>query len=163
MHLTKGQKQLVLQWIAEGLKTNEINARAAEHGRPFEVTRQQVDHYRKTRKVDLQTIAQIDERAALTEGYATQQERVHKLSILAALIEKDIFGGFLWLTVPKGVAGTAFEVEEFNKAQVDAYRGLLDDIAKETGGRTQKVVQDGPFILRVVYGDGPDGTDSSSS
>lgn len=32
------------------------------------------------------------------------------------------------------------EYEEFNKAEVDAYRGVLDDIAKEVGDR-QKVVE----------------------
>lgn len=138
MRLTKGQKQLLLQWIAEGLQTNEINDRAKEQAKPFGVTRQQVDHYRKTRKVDLQTISKIDEMASLTEGYATKEERVHKLSILAALMEKDLLGGFMWLEQQKGVAGTAVDVEEFNKPEVDAYRGVLDDIARETGGRVQK-------------------------
>ena len=160
MKLTKSQKQILLQWIAEGLKTDEINRRAAEFKRPFDVTRQQVDHYRKTRKVDLQTIAKIDEMAALTEGYASKEERVHKLSILATLMERDLFGGFLWLEIQKGVAGEAVDLEEFNKGEVDAYRGVLDDIAKETGGRSMKVQQDGEFIFKVVYESKPNRTDN---
>jgi len=159
MKLLKSQKQILLQWIAEGLRTDEINQRAAEFKKPFSVTRQQVDHYRKTRSVDLQTISRISDMAALTEGYATKEERVHRLSILAALIEADLFGGFLWLDQVKGVAGVSVDFEEFNKAEVDAYRGLLDDIAKEVGGRAQQVRQDGPFLLRVVYDSKPNRTD----
>jgi len=59
--------------------------------------------------------------------------------MLAALMEKDIMGGFLWTDDVKGVgSGDVAEVidyEVFNAAEVIQYRGVLDDIAKETGGR----------------------------
>lgn len=142
MRLKKTQKEKVLEWVAEGLQTDEINSRAAEIVPPFNVSRQQVDYYRKTRQADIAAIKSIDEKNALVSGYALKETRVAKLSILAALLEKDLFGGFIWTDQVKGVgSGDIAEIvdyEEFNGAEISAYRGVLDDIAKETGGRVQK-------------------------
>lgn len=141
--LKRRQKKALLQWIAEGLQSDEINARAADFDPPFNVSRQQVDYYRRTRRIDLEAIQHIDEQTALTEGYAVKGHRVYKLSLLAALLENDLLNGLLWTDDVKGVgAGAVAEVvdfEQFNKAEVDAYRGVLDDIAKEIGGRTSSV------------------------
>ena len=129
----------MLAWIAEGLRSDEINARAATITEPFSIDRRQVDYYRRTRKADLEAISKIGETTALIEGFALKEHRVYKLSILAALMEKDIMGGFLWTDQVKGVgSGDIAEIvdyEEFNAAEVIQYRGVLDDIAKETGGR----------------------------
>lgn len=142
MQLKRKQKVMLLSWIAEGLGTPEINELAAKFKPPFSVVKQQVDYYRRTRNVELDTIRRMDEREALAEGYAKKEERVHKLSILAALLENDLFGGMLWLDDVKGVgAGAAaitVDFEKFNDGEVAAYRGLLDDIAKEVGGRVTK-------------------------
>jgi hypothetical protein len=155
MRLKKAQKEAVLAWIAEGLKTDEINARAAEHDPPFSVSWQQVDYYRKTRMIDLDAIRKVSEKNALIEGYALKEHRVYKLSLLAALMEKDLFGGFLWTDQVKGVgSGDIAEIvdyEEFNAAEVIQYRGILDDIAKETGGRVQKVEQANSGVIRIEY------------
>jgi hypothetical protein len=141
MRLEKAQKDAVLAWIAEGLQTDEINERAAEFDPPFHVSRQQVDYYRKSRKIDIEAITQSDEGDALRAGLALRSERVKKLKRIAALIEGDLFGGRLWLRQEKGIGSgdkaKIVEYEEFNKAGVDAYRGLLDDIARETGGRKE--------------------------
>lgn len=143
MRLKKTQKEAVLKWIAEGLQTDEINERADSFSPPFSVSRQQVDYYRDTREQDIKAIRAISEKSALVEGYALKEHRVYKLSILASLMEKDIFGGFLWVDDVKGVgAGDVAEVvdfEQFNSAEVIQYRGVLDDIAKEVGGRSQKI------------------------
>lgn len=156
--LKKSQKEALLSWIAEGLESGEINIRAAEFDPPFSVTRQNVDKYRKSRKLDLAAIMQINETNALTTGYALKEHRILKLSQLAELMERDIFGGFLWTEQVKGVgAGAAAEVveyEEFNRAEVDAWRGVLEDLAAETGGRVKKLEgtgKGGALILRVVY------------
>lgn len=158
MRLKKAQKEKVLEWVAAGLQTDEINARAAEFEPPFEVLRQQVDYYRKTREADIKAIRSVSEKAALTEGYALKEHRVFKLSILAALLEKDLFGGFIWTDQVKGVGSgdiaEIVEYEEFNAAEITQYRGILDDIAKETGGRVQKtdVTSGGePLTFKVVY------------
>lgn len=125
------------------MQTDEINEKAALFKPPFNVSRQQVDWYRKTRKIDLEAIAAVDENNALTTGLSLKEERVKKLQQLAALMEKDLLGGFLWLEQVKSIGSRAFsqvvEYEEFNKSEVDAYRGVLDDIAKEVGGRVQRV------------------------
>lgn len=152
MRLKRNQKTAVLAWIAEGLQSDEINERAAGFEPPFHVDRQQVDYYRKTRRIDLDAIAAISEKTALVEGYARREHRVYKLSLLAALMEKDLFGGFLWTEEVKGVgSGEAAEVidyEAFNGAEVVQYRGVLDDIAKEMGDRKDKP---GDTVVNVAF------------
>lgn len=161
MRLKKAQKEAVLKWIAEGLKTDEIRDRSSDFDPPFEVSRQQVDYYRKTRLIDLEVLHKVSEKDALVSGYALKEHRVYKLSLLAALMEKDLFGGFLWTEDVKGVGnGPIAEIvdyEVFNSAEVAAYRGVLDDIAKETGGRVQKqevTGEDGGAIIVTLKGNG---------
>lgn len=144
------------------MQSDEINKRAAEFEPPFAVSRPNVSKYRKTRKYELDAIQKIGETNALTAGYALKEYRIMKLSQLAELLAKDIFGGFLWTEEVKGVgAGAAAEIieyEQFNKAEVDTYRGVLDDIALETGGRAKKIEgggENGAFVLKVVYEEKP--------
>ena len=126
----------------------------------FVVSRQQVDYYRKTRKQDIAVISAISEKNALIEGYALKETRVYKLSILAALLERDLLNGFIWLDQVKGVgSGPIAEIvdyEEFNTAEIAQFRGILDDIAKETGGREKNIdiKSDGEkIVVRLVDGD----------
>lgn len=143
MKLRKAQKEAVLQWIAEGLETDEINKRAARFKPRFKVLRSQVDYYRKTRGLQLDEIQQTGETDALRTGLALKENRVAKLQrladrMLADLLEHDRW----WLLQVKGIGhGENYErVEyyEFNKAEVDALRGVLDDIAAEVGERIRK-------------------------
>ena len=146
----------MIRWIAEGLQSDEINDRAVEFIPPFSVSRQQADYYRKTRDADIKAIVAVGEQDALTEGLAKKGERVKKLKQLAALMERDLFGGSLWLDQVKGVGSgtmaTIVDYEDFNKAEVDAYRGILDDIAKEVGGRAQKQEISGPEGGPIEHG-----------
>jgi len=139
VRLKKGQKEAVLKWIAAGLESDEINERAAEFTSPFNVSRGQVQFYRRTRQIDIEAIKKGDEYKALNEGLALKTERIKKLKQLATLMESDLFGGLLWTEDVKGVGSgdlaQIIEFEEFNKPEVDAYRGVLDDIAKELGER----------------------------
>jgi len=68
--------------------------------------------------------------------------RVEKLKQLAELMELDLFGQLLWVDRFKSVGGgpnfQTFTEKEFNKAEVDAYSRILDDIAKELGHRVHK-------------------------
>lgn len=163
MRLRKAQKEAVIQWMAEGLQSDEINERAKGFIPPFSVSRQQVDYYRKTREGDLAVMIAAGEAEALTTGLALKEERVKSLKRLAALMERDIFGGFLWTdqvkSVRDGESSTVVEYEEFNRSEVDAYRGVLDDLAKETGGRAIKQELTGKMTFRVVYDNAPKGTD----
>lgn len=140
------QRLLVLQWLAEGLESNEINARAAAANPPFHIARSTLSHYRSTRQIEA-TPARIAataqaEGAALVAGYQTAAQRVSKLSALADLLEADLTGGKLWVhnvkSIGKGADFERIEYEEFNAAEVNQYRGLLDDIARELGGRVAK-------------------------
>ena len=139
MRLKKGQKEAVLKWIAAGLESDEINEWAAEFASPFNVSRGQVQFYRRTRQIDIEAIKKGDEYKALNEGLALKTERIKKLKQLATLMEGDLFGGLLWVEDVKGVGSGEIaqivDFEEFNKSEVDAYRGVLDDIAKELGER----------------------------
>ena len=158
MRLKKAQKEAVLKWVAEGLQSVEINARAAEFEPPFDVSRAQVDFYRKTRSIDLRALVSAAEGEALASGLAIKSERVKKLKQLAALMEADLFGGFLWTenakSIKDGEFSTVYEYEEFNSGEVAQYRGVLDDIAKEVGERVQKqevTGKDGePLVVRYV-------------
>jgi hypothetical protein len=148
MRLKKTQKEALLKWIAEGLRSDEINERAGEFIPPFSVYPQHVDYYRRTRQADIEILSRAGEQDALSEGLALKSQRVKRLKQLAGLMEKDLFGGFLWLDQVKGVGSGEIaqivDYEEFNKGEVDAYRGVLDDIAKELGGRSQRVEHSGP-------------------
>jgi len=151
MKLIKAHKDVLLTWIAEGLQSDEINERAAIFKPAFEVSRAQVDYYRKSRAVDIDAIKRDDEKNALHTGLALKSERVKKLKALAAVLEKDLLErGLLWMEKVKGVgAGAIAEIvkyKEFNRSELDAYRGLLDDIAKELGHRNSAQVDEPEFI-----------------
>lgn len=140
--LDKAQRKELLKWVAEGLETSEINKRAADFEPRFRVSPAQVDYYRKTRKVDLQELIRAGDFDALKNGLALKEERVKRLTLLAAMMEEDIFGGVLWTNDLKSIGSgdqqQVVEFEEFNLAEVQQYRGVIDDIAKEVGGRVQR-------------------------
>ena len=158
MRLRKAQKEAVLKWIAAGFKSDEINERASEFVPPFSVYTRQVTYYRNTRRADIAALIAAGEQEALSEGLALRGERVKKLKQLAALMESDLFGGFLWTEQVKGVgsgdAATVVDYEEFNKAEVSEYRNTLDDIAKEVGHRISKQEimgkDGGPIVTKNV-------------
>lgn len=141
MRLQKKQKEALLRWISDGALTDEINTRAAAFEPPFRVSRQQVDGYRDRRAIEIKAIQQAGEYDALTAGLALRAERVRRLQQLAALMEQDLFGGFLWTDQVKMIGSGPFskevDYEEFNTAEVQQYRGVLEDIAKEMGDRKQ--------------------------
>lgn len=159
--LTKSQRGELLKWVAEGLETDEINKRAGELDPPFRVSRAQVDYYRKTRRVSLGELVQEGEYDALKTGLALKEERVKRLALLAAMMEEDLFGGVLWTQDVKMIGAGAYqervEFELFNASEVQQYRGVLDDIAKETNGRIQRSEITGAdggamkHVLEVVY------------
>ncbi len=157
MRLTKAQREKVLEWIAEGLLSDEINKRAAKQKPPFKVSRQQVDHFRRTRSVVLNDIKTEGEFDALKSGLSIKDKRVALLQELAEKLRADLFeGGRLWLDQAKAVVNERFEYQEFNGAEVAQLRGLLADIADEVGGRTQKMEHSGPNGGPIPVNDGKD-------
>lgn len=142
MRLQKKQREALILWVAEGVQSDEINKRAAVFEPPFSVTRELVKYYRVRDNVKVSEIVASDQNNALNTGLALRENRVAKLQKLAELMEKDILSGRLWVEDVKSIGnGENFkeiDFEYFNKAEVDAYRGVLDDIAAETGGRVKK-------------------------
>lgn len=154
MRLKKAQKEILLEWIAEGLTSDEVNSRAAELDDPFNVSRQQVDHYRKTRELDIQEIIKADEHRALKTGLSKKSERVKLLKRVAQRLTEDLFErDLVWTDMVKGIGSKedfqVIEYEEFNSAEVKELRGVLDDIAKEVGDRQTRI--DGSFDGEIVF------------
>ena len=149
----------MLQWIAEGLGTDEINRRASSLKPPFHVLRSQVDYYRKSRGVKLEEIQEQGEHSALTTGLALKENRVAKLKLLADKMLADLLPTDTekwWLLQVKGIGSREnyerVEYFEFNKAELESLRGVLDDIAAEVGDRVKKsdVTSNGNPIQALV-------------
>ena len=138
--LKKEQKEAVIAWCAEGLQSDEINQRAAEFEPPFTVSRSQVDYYRQSRAVDINAIRATGEFDALNHGLAIKAERVNVLKRLASKLVEDLLGenSKVWTDNAKSIGFERYDFKEFNKAEIESLRGLLDDIASEVGGRVRK-------------------------
>ena len=96
--------------------------------------------------VDIEELRSKAEFEALNTGLAKTSDRVKLLKRIAEKLEKDLFEDDLfWTDEVKGVGSGPIaqivDYEEFNSAEVAQLRGVLDDIAKETGGRVQKIDQ----------------------
>lgn len=143
MRLKKAQREALITWIAEGLQTDEINERAAKFKPRFKVSTRLVTHYRKTRGVKLEEILEAGEIDALQTGFAVKENRVKALQQLADKMMGDLLGGDkMWLLQVKGIGSRddfeRVEYWEFNRSEVDALRGVLDDIAIEVGQRIRR-------------------------
>lgn len=104
------------------------------------------------------------ERTAILEyGLAHEYERLRKLYRLAALLEAQIYERGLegvlhnlWVPDVKSIGSGEFaervDIERFNSALIEQYRKVLEDIAKETGGRVNRTditTGDKPFSLEI--------------
>lgn len=90
-------------------------------------------------------------REVMISGLALAHERVEKLHYLSKFLEEQIYeqdedGNYpnVWLPdvkqIGKGESVERVDIVRFNASLIDQYRGTLDDLAKETGGR--KLVQE---------------------
>lgn len=163
MRLKKAQKEKLLEWVAEGLRTDEINARAAEYDPPFAVSRKLVDYYRRTRAFEHKAILKEVERNALSTGLALREVRVEKLQRLAEMLEDDLINkGLTWTTDVKGFGQgknfTRIEIERFNAEEIKEYRALLDQISSEVGDKKPDQVI--PSEIIVTFGKPKDGKDT---
>lgn len=100
----------------------------------------------------------------LAEGLALDYERVTRLVRLAEDLEGQIYEELnglrarLWLPDVKQIGSGEFaervDIVRFNAALIEQFRGTLDDIAKETGGRVKKSEitgrDGGPLEMRHV-------------
>lgn len=91
----------------------------------------------------------LERRAVMAEGLALDYERTRKLLRLADFLEEQIYeqgedGVYHNVWVPDvkqigtGDNAERVDIERFNASLLEQYRGVLDDIAKEAGGRIKK-------------------------
>lgn len=93
----------------------------------------------------LQKLRREAEERALTEGLAKPARRVIELNKLYERLTRELERGRLWLDDVKQIGSgkdDTFEIvkiERFNSALIKHLRGLLDDVAQETGGRKRRM------------------------
>jgi len=105
---------------------------------------------------------------AMKNGLALDYERVNSLKRLALFLESQVYeqgetGRYhnVWLPDSKSIGFGEYaeivDIERFNAGLIQQFRGALDDLAKETGGRINKQeiggVNGGPVTFKVVYDD----------
>lgn len=83
-------------------------------------------------------------RAVMEQGFALDLERVRSLDKLASLLEGEVYEEVKrWLPDVKQIGGGEYaervDIVRFNAALIEQFRGTLDDLAKETGGRKQQL------------------------
>lgn len=80
-----------------------------------------------------------------TEGLASDHERIRELNDIFQALKKVFNEGTgLWYKDTKlSAKGNSVQVDVFNKPLLDSMRGVLDDIAKEVGGRKVEVKHGG--------------------
>lgn len=96
-------------------------------------------------------------------GLALTHERLRKLYRLEAVLEAQMYERGLddvlhniWVPDVKSVGGgenaERVDIERFNAPIIEQYRKVLDDIAKETGGRIQKqdITSGGEKIIPIL-------------
>ncbi len=149
--LRKAQREALLSWIAEGLGTTEINERAGAFHDPFEASTQLVDYYRRRNGIEIQRLITAGEQRAMLSGLGKKAERVDTLKQLAEKLKADLLEeDLLWLDRVKSIGSGDYQqvipYREFNQAEVESLRGVLDDIAKELGDRKQQT----DHLLKMV-------------
>jgi len=104
--------------------------------------------------------------SVLEAGLALDYERVAKLQTLAAFLEAQIYeqgaGGVyhnVWVPDVKAIGSGPWaervDLERFNGDLLAQYRGVLDDLAQETGGRVSRqeiTGADGAPLVKVYLG-----------
>lgn len=108
---------------------------------------------------------EAERRQVMRNGLALDYERVRKLIGVAEFLESQIAltgedgpgRPAVWVHDVKSIGGGEFaekvDIYRFNAALFDQFRGTLDDLAKETGGRIKKqdITSDGkPVPILVV-------------
>ena len=87
-------------------------------------------------------------REVMETGYALDWERIRALKELTTRLETELLApGGLWVREAKvigsGKNAREVTVERFNAAEIEQFRGVLADLAKETGGRKDATVVTG--------------------
>lgn len=123
--LDSTQKEIIIEYLAEGLNSTEVIDRAKNADAPFSVTKRQVNYYRKMFQDKINDKMLEWEEGAINRGLARKCIRIKELQELAQHA-KDI------------LYNVEIENVKDKKMMIDAYRAVMDDIAKELGHRVHK-------------------------
>lgn len=150
--LTKLQRNLVLQWIMEGLSDSQIIVRAAEQSKPFSISRQAINKtYRRKEPEKIKQVLAEKEISALKQGLAIRENRVADLQKLRDKLIAEVDKS-LWIDDSKTILTQNYETTEvkktFNASLIRELRGVLDDAAREMGDRKGT-----PAINNYMIGD----------
>lgn len=134
------QRCYLKELVAAGEVLSIIREKCDKFEEPFRPSSTLIQAYRGRLGVKIQDLIAKGELCSLNTGLALRENRVAALQQLAKKMHHDLFNeDLIWLDDAKTVAQTRYDYKQFNKAQIDAYLRILDDIAKETGGRVTKV------------------------
>jgi len=165
-HLTREQRNMVIEWIASGDGTTAVRQKSTQCDPPFTVSKELINYYKKSRKLRPEDVVKNGEMESIKRGLALREVRIEKLIALGEQMEKDLEKG-LWVKTTKAVNNgkDTFETEYFNNQEIEQFRGVMDDIAREVGDRKQSTEIKNKFVislddinksLKKVYGDGTD-------
>ena len=112
----------------------------------------------KALAIELINQLQDEREIVLRSGLALDYERIKKLHKLWERLEEELETGALWLNdvkiVGRGEQAQVYEMQRFNSPLIRELRGILDDLAKEMGERTQRLVLEGdqekPIPIKIV-------------
>jgi len=151
--LSVDQKNLILQWILEGLSDQQIMKRAKEQNH-FELTKQGVNYYRQSKAAGKKAERIIERKTdcALKKGLAVRENRVNDLQKIRDKLMEELDKNGLWIDESKTILTQNYETTEtkktFNAPLIRELRGVLDDAAKEMGERKGT-----PAINNFLIGD----------
>jgi len=151
--LDKVQKNLIYQWILEGLSDQQIMNRAKEQNH-FEITQQGINYYRNKKGIAKQTKKILEKKtdSALRKGLAIRENRINDLQFIRDKLMDELNTNGLWIDESKTILTQNYETTEtkktFNAPLIRELRGVLDDAAKEMGERKGT-----PAINNFLIGD----------
>jgi hypothetical protein len=120
--LTEEQRTTLLEWLAADHPASLIRQWLRERGWPTQSDRM-LSYYRQQCAADIHALRQARRESALTTGLAVKEERVAQLQAHA-----ETLAAMKWVPDKRG--------RLWNEK---AWRETLDDIAKEVGGRVQRL------------------------
>jgi hypothetical protein len=168
--INQTQRAMLVEWAAARLDTNDIRKRALASDPPFLPSYLQIKNARKTARVNFIKYRQELVAEATKTGYREAEVRIGRLAAALELLERDLFGGRHWVCDVKMVGDEVVEIERFNEGLVKQFRGLLDDIAREVGGRASRLDVNVDVtklsdeeLRRIVEGAGASGTGTAQT
>jgi len=151
--LNADQKNLIIQWILEGLSDQQIAKRANEQNH-FKITAKTINYYRYkdvvTKKKEQITEKRIEK--AMLSGLVKREKRINEIEKIFEDMKKIVEKDGYWIDESKTILTQNYETTEtkrtFNYQLPKIMLQCLDDIAKEMGERKGT-----PAINNFLIGD----------